>query len=202
MRLSTLLGGVAFDIYHFNGTRRTPRFELASRADNSEELVLIPHYDTVNQSAITLQANRGDTAYKLEALRQTGGPERYWAAAFGLEHTFVGVFDGQSDIGAVLEYHYDSRGVSAFDSFFEHDLAIGARFALNDTGDTQALLGVIWDTVTHESVVQLEASRRLNDRWSLALESRVFGGGTAVDANSPAQRTTRSPKQAWLLATR
>jgi hypothetical protein len=38
------------------------------------------------------------------------------------------------------------------------------------------LLGFIWDTETEETLVQLEASRRLGDAWALILESRVFGG--------------------------
>jgi len=186
-RLSTQLGGVLFDLYHFNGTRRTPRFELASR-DNASlgtpESVLIPVYDTVRQTALATQANYGDTALKLEALHQSGGPENYWAAAFGVEHTFVGLFGSSADLGAVVEYHYDSRGGAAFDTFFERDLALGARFLVNDLHDSQALLGFVWDTVSEESVLLLEASRRLNDRWSLELESRWFMGGKAVGRNA------------------
>ena len=182
VRLSTQLGGTLLDVYHFNGTRRTPRFELAPAAADGSLPVLLPHYETVNQTGLAAQANSGDTAFKLEALRRTGGPERFWAAAAGVEHTFVGAFGGLADLGVVAEYHYDSRGAPAFDSLFERDVALGARLALNDINDTQALLGVVWDTKTQESVVLLEASRRLNDRWSLELESRWFGGGTAVES--------------------
>jgi len=185
LRVSTQLGGVLFDVYHFNGTRRTPRFEVGERpAGGGTELFLIPNYETVKQTAIAAQANAGDTAFKLEALQQDGGPESYWAAAAGLEHTFVGLLGGSADLGAVVEYHYDSRGRDAFDSFFESDLALGARFAANDINDTQALLGVVWDTSAKEWIVQLEASRRLNDRWSLSLESRWFAGGDAVGSDA------------------
>jgi len=38
----------------------------------------------------------------------------------------------------------------------------------------------VWDTKSNERAVLLEASRRLNDRWSLELEGRWFGGGTAI----------------------
>ena len=149
------------------------------------ELFLIPNYDTVKQTAVAAQANAGDTAFKLEALQQDGGPESYWAAAVGVEHTFVGVLGGVADLGAVVEYHYDSRGGSgAFDSFFENDLALGARFAANDINDTQALLGVVWDTRAQEWIVQLEASRRLSDRWSLAFETRWFAGGEPLGSDA------------------
>lgn len=186
LRVSTQLGGVLFDVYHFNGTRRTPRFEAAERPVGSgTELFLIPNYDTVKQTAVAAQANAGDTAFKLEALQQDGGPESYWAAAVGVEHTFVGVLGGVADLGAVVEYHYDSRGGSgAFDSFFENDLALGARFAANDINDTQALLGVVWDTRAQEWIVQLEASRRLSDRWSLAFETRWFAGGEPLGSDA------------------
>lgn len=194
VRLSTQLGGVLFDVYHFNGTRRTPRFEVRTRGAgsvaidlteiDSSELFLVPIYDTVRQTAIAAQANAGDTAFKLEALQQDGGPDSYWAGAIGVEHTFVGAFGRSTDLGVVLEYHYDSRAEDAFDSFFEHDLALGLRLAANDLHDSQALFGVVWDTTTNEAVVQLEASRRLSDRWSIELESRFFGGGTAVGGDA------------------
>ena len=181
LRVSTQFGGVLFDAYYFNGTRRTPRFEVRSRSGTFDsDLFLVPSYDTIQQTAIEAQVNTGDTAIKLEALQQDGGPESYWAAALGTEHTFVGVFGGAMDLGAVVEYHYDSRGGTAFDSFFENDLALGARLAANDINDSQALLGVVWDTSSHETVVVLEASRRLSDRWSLEIESRWFAGGDAL----------------------
>ena len=181
LRISTAFAGVLFDVYHFNGTRRTPRFEVRSRApETGDNLFLVPNYDTVKQTALAAQANSGDTAFKLEALQQDGGPESYWAAAFGVEHTFVGVLGSAADLGAVVEYHYDSRDGDAFDSFFESDLALGARLAVNDINDSQALLGVVWDTKSGEWVVQLEGSRRLNDHWSLALETRWFMGGQAL----------------------
>lgn len=180
-RLSTLLGGVAVDVYHFNGTRRTPRFEAGL---DGSQVVLVPVYDTIKRTALAAQANTGDTAFKLEAYTQRGGPERYFAAVAGLEHTFVGAFGGSADLGLVLEYNHDSRGGAAFDSFLERDLAIGARFAANDLNDSQALFGVVWDTKSNERAVLLEASRRLNDRWSLVLEARFFGGGTAIGSSA------------------
>ena len=180
-RLSTLLGGVAVDVYHFNGTRRTPRFEAGL---DGSQVVLVPVYDTIKRTALAAQANTGDTAFKLEAYTQRGGPERYFAAVAGLEHTFVGAFGGSADLGLVLEYNHDSRGGAAFDSFLERDLAVGARFAANDLNDSQALFGVVWDTKSNERAVLLEASRRLNDRWSLVLEARFFGGGTAIGSSA------------------
>jgi hypothetical protein len=55
---------------------------------------------------------------------------------------------------------------------------------MNDTSDTQALLGLIWDTKTRETIFSLEASRRLGERWKLNLEGRAFGGGSSLPQGS------------------
>lgn len=188
VRYSHQLGAAEFGLYYFNGTRRTARFELGERDTSIEgaaEAVLIPVYDTVRQTGLDLQANRGDTAFKLEALHSVGGPEEYFAFAAGVEHTFVGVFGGRSDWGLVGEYHWDERGAGAFDSIFERDIALGARWLSNDLVDTTALFGVIWDTRNNEYLLSIEASRRLGDHWNVALEARGFGGGMAVGQFDP-----------------
>ena len=182
VRYSHQLGAADFGIYYFNGNRRTPRFEVGFQGD---EPVLIPVYDTVRQTGLDLQFNSGDTAYKLEALHSVGGPEEYFAFAAGVEHTFVGVFGGRSDWGLVAEYHWDERGEAAFDSVFERDVALGARWLSNDLVDTQALIGVIWDTRNSEYLFSVEASRRLGEHWNVALEARGFGGASAIGQSTP-----------------
>jgi len=182
VRYSHQLGAADFGIYYFNGNRRTPRFEVGFQGDDP---VLIPVYDTVRQTGLDLQLNSGDTAYKLEALHSVGGPEEYFAFAAGVEHTFVGVFGGRSDWGLVAEYHWDERGEAAFDSVFERDIALGARWLSNDLVDTQALIGVIWDTRNSEYLLSVEASRRLGEHWNVALEARGFGGASAIGQSTP-----------------
>jgi hypothetical protein len=80
---------------------------------------------------------------------------------------------------------YDERGDEAFNTIFEHDLALGLRWHANDLSDTQALVGVIWDVESSEYVFSLEASRRLGETWGLYLESRVFGGGDDDPVSDP-----------------
>jgi hypothetical protein len=84
-----------------------------------------------------------------------------------------------------MEYMYDERGDEAYNTLFERDLALGARWSLNDLADSQALLGVILDLDTDEYVVSLEASRRVGAAWTLLLEGRVFGGAEVPDGNAP-----------------
>ena len=92
--------------------------------------------------------------------------------------------NSRSDLGLVAEYMFDERDERAYNTIFEHDLAIGTRWSLNDVADTQALLGVIWDVKTEEYVFSVEASRRLGETWTLLVEGRVFGGADEPDADA------------------
>jgi hypothetical protein len=80
---------------------------------------------------------------------------------------------------------HDARGEEAFDTLFEQDLALGTRVSFNDMADTQALAGFIVDHETKEHVLSLEATRRLGDRWTMALEGRLFGGTDSLDPDMP-----------------
>ena len=93
----------------------------------------------------------------------------------------------RTDLGLVAEYMFDDRDDEAFNTVFEHDLALGTRWSMNDIADTQALLGVIWDVKTEEYVFSMEASRRLGETWTLLLEGRFFGGADEPDSNAPLQ---------------
>jgi hypothetical protein len=89
---------------------------------------------------------------------------------------------GRADLGVVAEYMFDDRDEAATTTLFEHDLALGTRWSLNDVADTQALVGVIWDVETDEYVFKVEGSRRLGETWTLLLEGRVFGGADQPDS--------------------
>ena len=80
-----------------------------------------------------------------------------------------------------MEYLHDDRDEAA-SGFFDDDIMTGLRLALNDEQSTEALLGVIIDRDSHESLVSLEASRRLSDHWKMSLEIRSF---QHVDSQSP-----------------
>jgi hypothetical protein len=149
------------------------------------EAFIAPLYPVIDQSGLDAQLVSGDWAFKLEAIRRSGFGDRYAAFNAGFERTLVGIFGTRSDLGLVAEYLYDERGDDAFDTLFERDLALGARFSLNDAADSHALLGFIVDRDTHERVFSLEASRRFGDAWLLAVEGRAFAGADAVDPDDP-----------------
>jgi hypothetical protein len=179
VRWSHHIGAFEFGLYHFSGTSRDPLFLLDE--DEAGGPVLRPYYPVIDQTGLDAQIIRGDWAFKLEAIDRRGFGDRYYAFNAGFERTLVGAFGTRADLGLVLEYLYDDRGDEAFDTFFENDLALATRWHLNDLGDTQALLGVIWDHESDETVLTLEASRRLGETWTLLLEGRAFGGSGPVN---------------------
>ncbi len=179
IRWSHRLGPMEFGLYQFSGTSRDPEFQLVQMPDG--EFVLRPHYPVIDQTGFDAQAIFGDWAWKLEAINRTGFGDRYYAYNAGFERTLVGVMGSRTDLGLVVEYLYDERQEEAFNTLFEHDLAVGTRWNLNDVNDSQALFGVIWDVETDEYIVKLEASRRLGDTWTLLIEGRAFGGADEPD---------------------
>lgn len=198
IRWSHYLGPLSLGVYHFSGTGRDPQFVLGSRGD---EPVLIPEYHVIDQTGLDAQLLFGDWAWKLEALRRSGHGERYHAYTAGFERTLVGVLGSRTDLGLVVEYMYDERDEAAFDTLFEHDLAFGTRWRLNDAADTSALAGVIWDVETDEYLVSLEASRRLGPSWLVVLEARVFAGAEPLSgAAALAELVSGDSKSRFLQA--
>lgn len=175
-RWSGYVGDLEFGLAHFSGTAREPEFEIRGPIVPGQPIRLRPVYQQVSRSSLDAQYIVGDLALKLEVLDRIGQGPRSWSYVAGVERTFVGAFGGRADLGLLAEYLYDSRGGAAPLLAFEHDLFVGARLALNDPAGTQALFGLIRDRRTHERILSLEASRRLGDRWKLALEARVFAG--------------------------
>ncbi|MEM1229862.1 MAG: hypothetical protein AAGI15_04945 [Pseudomonadota bacterium] len=174
VRWSHYAGPLSWGLYHFSGTNRDPLLEVASEDDG--ELRLVPRYRVIDQTGLDAQLIRGDWTFKLEAISRSGDGERFAAANLGFERTLVGVLGSRTDLGLVVEYLWDERGDQALNTVYERDLALGARFALNDAGGTEALFGVIWDTQTDEYLLSLEASREIGQDWRLGLEGRAFGG--------------------------
>ncbi len=173
IRWSQVVGPLELGLYQFSGTNRDPQLKPLQLGDG--RWVLQPHYTVIDQTGLDAQAILGDWALKIEALRRSGEGDTYYAFTSGFEKTLVGVFGTRGDLGVVAEYMYDDRGDTA-PTLYEHDLALGARWRMNDLSDSQALLGVIWDVQTDETIYSLEASRQIGDSWKLLLESRVFSG--------------------------
>ncbi|MDP6183667.1 MAG: hypothetical protein QF609_07605 [Gammaproteobacteria bacterium] len=178
LRYSHAIGDFDVGLYHFWGTSREPRFR--PKITTSSELVLAPHYDLIHQTGTDVQATRGNWLFKFEALRRSGQADAYIATVGGFEYTFVGIGETVLDLGVLSEYHYDDRGQDAA-SPFNNDFFAGSRLAFNDTQDTQLLAGIAADVDGRSKFFNVEASRRIGDRWKVEAEMRVFWDVEASD---------------------
>ncbi len=178
IRWSHYIGDWDFGLAHFSGTAREPRL-LPGLAD-SGEAVLVPLYETIDQTSLDLQATKGDWLWKLEWLTRSGQGGRYSALVGGFEYTAVGIFDTAADLGFIGEYHFDDRGEDA-PTPFEDDIMVGLRLALNDAQSTEALLGIIADRQDNARSYNLEASRRLGNNWTVEIEARLFSNASPGD---------------------
>ncbi|ALP53505.1 hypothetical protein Tel_10320 [Candidatus Tenderia electrophaga] len=169
VRWSHYIGDWDIGVSHFSGTGRDPRFVPGLNAQGQP--VLIPRYNLIDQTGLTLQAIMGEWLWKLEATSTRELDQRYTEAVAGFEYTRVGIFRSAIDLGFIAEYLYDERGEQAPQPF-EDDVMLGLRWAFNDMQSSEILMGVIIDrdgTATSSSV---EASRRLGQSWRLTLEYR------------------------------
>lgn len=156
---------------YFGGTSRDPEFHRYNAEGD-----LVPYYTLIDQVGLEAQFTYDAWLLKAEALGRSGMVGgRYFATVFGFEYTLESVLDSVADLGIVVEYNFDERGEKAPDNYFlDDDLAIGFRWALNDTDSTELLAGLIYDINTHERVLSLEASRRLGEVWTINLDAIFF----------------------------
>ena len=178
LRYTRTIGSLDLGLAHFRGTSREPRL-LPARTPGGEP-VLTPHYDQINQTSLDALYSWQNWLFKLEALHRTGQGRGFAAAVGGFEYTLVGVLGSSCDLGLLAEYHWDERGRRAL-SPFNRDLFAGFRLAVNDAASSTLLAGVVSDLRGDGNFINLEASRRFGDRWTLAVEMRVFRDTAPTD---------------------
>ena len=172
LRYSHTLGNADFGLAHFHGTTREPEFRLQTNGA-AGALILVPHYALIDQSSLDASYAWESWMFKLEALYRTGQQESFGAMVGGFEYTWAGALGSSWDVGWLAEYHTDGRGRATLTPF-NHDLFVGSRLALNDFADTRVLLGLIADLHGEGRFLNLEASRRFGEHWTLEVETRVF----------------------------
>ncbi len=133
-----------------------------------------------NSYSLDLQLTQDNWLWKLESIVRSGQGKSYFASTAGFEYTFYTVFESSLDIGIVSEYLYDSRGSNA-PVVFQDDFLVALRFALNDIQSTELLAGIIFDRSSNTKLYNIEASRRLGDRWKVELEARFFSAAAKSD---------------------
>lgn len=171
IRAKLSLDGWEIGLSHFSGTSREPEFLQTPEPD-----VYLPYYPVIDQTGLELQYNIDAWLLKLEAISRSGMQGgRYTASTTGFEYTQVGIFDTSADLGWIVEYNFDDRGIRGPEAN-ERDWLLGARWSFNDADDSSLLAGITWDPVSSESVITLEAHTRLNENWGLDVEGAFFQG--------------------------
>ncbi len=172
-------------VVYFRGVTRRPRFKMGfdrfGRPRN-----LRPVYEIINQIGVDVQGVTGNWLWKLEAFTRSGQGKRFQQLTAGFEYTFSGIFATGADLGFLLEYLHDTRDNNLpLLNFvpFEEDIFVGTRLALNDVQGTELLAGATIDLDNATTFYNVEASRRIGERWKVYLEMRGF---TNVDPKDPA----------------
>ncbi len=171
-RYSHYLGAWDFGLHYFEGTGREPRF-----VPDSGFTRLVPTYDLINQAGADIQYTREGWLWKFEGLWRAQHGEHFSAVTAGFEYTLYQIRRSDADLGLLLEYSYDGRSddpAEAPPTLFNDDLFAGARLTLNDVQSTEVLAGFVVDRDEHSVQLSVEAQRRLDNHWSVELESLWF----------------------------
>ncbi len=177
-RYSHYIGDLDIGVSIFDGTSREARVVLATQGDR-----LLPYYEQMTQVGVDLQYTREAWLWKFEAINRITTDDSFQALVGGFEYSFYGLGGGSADLGLLLEYSYDGRGVNAPLTVFDDDVFVGARYALNDAQDSSILAGFALDLNTGEFFFNVEAERRIGDSLSAELRIRAFANAVVGDAS-------------------
>jgi hypothetical protein len=157
---------------YFQGTSREPGLVPLGNSG-----YYTPYYPQMKQVGIEGQWIVDSWIWKLESIYrdyQQSPLGHFYAATAGFEYSMVGVMDTDYDLGWLLEYQYDSRGLAATGPG-QRDLFLGTRLAWNDEAGTELLFGFVQDLDDRGSRSgMLEASTRYNNNLRLRLDAWFF----------------------------
>ncbi|MFL0810654.1 MAG: hypothetical protein K6L76_09585 [Agarilytica sp.] len=165
---------------HFVGTSRDPVF--SANILPGAEVELLANYQQIEQTGLDLQATIDTWLIKFEGVsiyEKSYG--RRSAAAGGVEYSFFAVGGTSADLGIVVEYQFDDR-VEVRERTSQNDLVFGARWAFNDLDGSEMLALISQDLEYGNRFFSLELSRRLNDKWKIEAETRLFSN---INEESP-----------------
>ena len=178
MRFSQTYGNLDLGLSWFKGTSRDPL--LLPGADDEGKAVLTPFYEQMTQFGIDAQWIVADWIWKLEAIRREAESNDFNAFTAGFEYSFYGIFGSVADLGAIVEYSYDSRPKNEA-SVLDDDVFVGGRFAFNDAQSSEILAGFFVDTANRSRSFRVEGSRRVGASWKATLELQTFSNIDSAD---------------------
>ncbi|WP_171907610.1 FimV/HubP family polar landmark protein [Alkalimonas amylolytica] len=167
LRWSQQFSSLDLGLSYFQGTAREPVLL-------PDEQALLPYYPQLKQLGLDAQWILGSWLWKTEAVYRHTAVEHSKALVTGFEYTQVGINDHFWDLGWLLEYQYDSRGLEST-TIAQNDLFVGWRLALNDAAGSEILFGLMQDLDRSQSrSAYLEASTRLGERFRLRVDGWLF----------------------------
>lgn len=185
VRWSHSLGDFDLCSYWFHGTNRDPiLIPTTINQSPNEQVVLQQYYNQMDQFGFDVQATINDWLWKFETIYRTTEIEDFWATQAGFEYTYVGVFESNADLGLLLEYGWDSRGVGNQESpgsNVQNDLFFGSRIAFNDIQSSEILMGLGADLDHNAFSFLIEANRRIGESIKVSLDLRLLQSTTAID---------------------
>jgi len=142
----------------------------------NDVMKLRPFYNIINQTGLEAVGVYDDLILKFEGATITGyAGDRIWAMVGGFEYTFNDVDGSGIDVGLLSEYLFDNRN---FDDApftpYDNDLFVGTRITFNDVADTNILFGAYVDLGEGSTILNLEASHRIEDNMKISLVGRGF----------------------------
>lgn len=157
---------------YFQGTSREPGLVPLGNSG-----FYAPYYPQMKQMGLEGQWIVDSWIWKLESIYRDydqSGLAHYYAATAGFEYSMVGVLESNYDLGWLMEFQYDSRGLAATGPG-QRDLFLGTRLAWNDEAGTELLFGFAQDLDDRSSRSgMLEASTRYNNNIRLRLDAWFF----------------------------
>jgi len=179
IRWSHAIGAWDIGVSHFYGMGREPTFKLNN--SSNQPIKLIPFYQLINQTGIDIQFTYEEWILKHEAIIRSGQGKTFYATTSGVEYTLFDLFSSGLDLGGIVEYMYDTRGINNVSAPFQDDILAALRFGFNDIQSTEILAGVLFDRTNNTKFYNIEASRRLGDSFTIDVEMRLFSGAPATD---------------------
>ena len=132
----------------------------------------VVYYPIINQIGGDIQYTLPGLLLKLEFNNRIYHGSKL-AFVTGFEYTFGNVFNTGGDLGIILEYLFDERGINTIRSM-DNDLFIGFRYSGNNIAGTQIVAGSIIDLSKSSRIYSIEVSHRLGSLIKLQLESKWF----------------------------
>ena len=172
LRYSTVIDDLDIGLSHFYGNNRTPVL-----SPNPLTLKFDSHYPVLSQTGVDIQATKGPWLYKLETVSAKEGSERHLGAAGGIEYTYYGIRNTQSDLGVIVEYAFDDRN----DNPFNNEGVVGLRWNLNDMKSSSLLAGYLFDVRGNSNRFQTEFEQRVKDDLKLFLDLSLNGSISETD---------------------